>query len=334
MESKDLVSSCLDKDEQELQRLCQIKKEMKNNFDNIFHNFQTCIHGLRPDWFHQSRGYTFQFIFGEKFDSFKNIFDHNIDQLKKQLDKEELHECDYKTYLSNLVRQKKKFQEYAHYDTESLKKKILSYLNEIEKGIDARARHEEELRRKERMDNEKREKLKILLYTHLEFLSGIDSENTCSSGGFQRAFRLFFEEEEVSMVVFKVFKNQFQKFITTQISMDYDDSLANRFFTAYTLCDAQMVNERTIQTQEGIVNMVKDKGDVGLVVTESSRTELGKQNGSSRSGNDTWAKGVDIRLSNDTKQLNEVQSTAAYNVFVNDKQHAEQPKYFNEGGVD
>ncbi|GKA34790.1 hypothetical protein Tco_0721219 [Tanacetum coccineum] len=91
MESKDMVSSCLDKDEQELQRLCEIKKEMKKKFDNIFHNFQICIHGLRPDWFHPNGEYAFQFLFGEKFHSFKKIFDHNIDQLKKQLDKEELH---------------------------------------------------------------------------------------------------------------------------------------------------------------------------------------------------------------------------------------------------
>ncbi|GJS88069.1 hypothetical protein Tco_0770705 [Tanacetum coccineum] len=36
-------------------------------------------------------------------------------------------------------------------------------------------------------------------------------------------------------------------------------------------------NERMIQPQEGMVNMVKDKCNVGLVVMESSRTELEKQ---------------------------------------------------------
>ncbi|GJT69443.1 hypothetical protein Tco_1028729 [Tanacetum coccineum] len=151
---------------------------MKKNFNNIFYNFQTCVHGLRPDWFHQSGEYAFKFFFGEKFNSFKNIFDHNIDQLKKQLDKEELHECDSKTclavlkkqfetffdpksplsyqYQSGLARQKEKFQEYAHYDTVSLKKTILSYLNSIEKRIDERACHEEELRIKERNVKDRR----------------------------------------------------------------------------------------------------------------------------------------------------------------------------------
>ncbi|GJU37954.1 hypothetical protein Tco_1186308 [Tanacetum coccineum] len=146
----------------------------------------TCIHGLHLDWFHQSEKYAFQFLFGEKFNSFKNIFDHNIDQLKKQLEKEELHECDSKEclavlkkqfeiffdpksplsysyqYQSNLARQKETFQEYAHYDTESLKKTILSYQNSIEKRIDERACHEEELRIKERNVKERRNKVKWL----------------------------------------------------------------------------------------------------------------------------------------------------------------------------
>ncbi|GKC36602.1 hypothetical protein Tco_1048986 [Tanacetum coccineum] len=185
MESKDMVSSCLDKDEQELQRLCEIKKEMKNKFENIFHNFQICIHGLRPNWFHQSGEYAFQFLFGEKFQSFKNIFDNNIDQLKKQLDKEELHECDSKTclavlkkqfdtffdlksslsssyqYQSELARQKEIFQEYAHYTYQSLKETILAYLNTIDKMIDERACHEEELRIIEKDVKNKQEKLEM-----------------------------------------------------------------------------------------------------------------------------------------------------------------------------
>nr|GEU83814.1 hypothetical protein [Tanacetum cinerariifolium] len=54
-------------------------------------------------------GYAFLFLFGEKFQLFKNIFDHNIDQLKKQLDKKELHECDSKTCVAVLKKQFEKF---------------------------------------------------------------------------------------------------------------------------------------------------------------------------------------------------------------------------------
>ncbi|GKD20793.1 hypothetical protein Tco_1222496 [Tanacetum coccineum] len=73
----------------------------------------------------------------------------------------------------------------------------------------------------------------------------------------------------------------------------------------YKKVDDNKVNERTMQPQEGMVNMVKDKCDVGLVVKESNRTELEKQDESSSSRNDTRTKGADINLSNDRKPLNE-----------------------------
>ncbi|GJW80276.1 hypothetical protein Tco_0144251 [Tanacetum coccineum] len=167
---------------------------------------------------------------GAEFQSFKNIFDNNIDHLKEQLDNEELHKYDSKTclavlkkqfepffdlksslsssyqYQSKLALQKKIFQEYAHYtpqipgdnsdakreiqelkencskkfqelkkvvlvlnprvlftnenefafegrcfkkytlhDIKSTKDMLVRYLNAIEKEIDARAHHEEEL---------------------------------------------------------------------------------------------------------------------------------------------------------------------------------------------
>ncbi|GJV12866.1 hypothetical protein Tco_1354407 [Tanacetum coccineum] len=70
------------------------------------------------------------------------------------------------------------------------------------------------------------------------------------------------------------------------------------------------------------------------VVNERSETQLETQNKSSTSGNDTRSKGADIKFSNDTESMNEVQSTATYNVFANEKQHAKQPKFIHEGGVD
>ncbi|GKC16524.1 hypothetical protein Tco_1013306 [Tanacetum coccineum] len=94
----------------------------------------------------------------------------------------------------------------------------------------------------------------VILHTLLKNISKEYLTNTCLSSGFQRAFlslfgkeieyftpRLFFNKdklekqlneeefnEEITMVVFKVFKNQFQQFITTHIFMDYDDQMANK----------------------------------------------------------------------------------------------------------
>ncbi|GKD00118.1 hypothetical protein Tco_1170392, partial [Tanacetum coccineum] len=144
---------------------------------------------------------------------------------------------------------------------------------------------------------------------------GIESENTCSSGGFQRAFSSFFGAavEHFSPIMF--------------FNLDKLEKQLNN-------TEFDKVNESLMQTQEGMVNMVKDNCDVSFVVTESNGTELEKQDESSRSSNDTRAEGAVIRLSNDTKLVNEVQSTSSYNMFANDKQHAKQPKFINEGKVD
>ncbi|GJW64177.1 hypothetical protein Tco_0116061 [Tanacetum coccineum] len=64
-------------------------------------------------------------------------------------------------YQSELARQKEIFQEYAHYTYQSLKETILSYLNAIEKMIDERACHEEELQITEKDVKDKQEKLEM-----------------------------------------------------------------------------------------------------------------------------------------------------------------------------
>ncbi|GKC52187.1 hypothetical protein Tco_1074932, partial [Tanacetum coccineum] len=180
---------------------------------------------------------------------------------------------------------------------------------------------------KERND-QKRSAWYILEYFKiLEDFSKEDLTNIYFSNRFQRAFSSFFGEdieyfaprlffnmdklekklneaefnEEITMVVFNVFNNQFQQFITQHISMDYDQ-MENKFFTEYTLCDAQTfkdilihqmdsvekviverglykrahdsrVNKRMTQMKKGMVNMVKDKYDDGFVVKAKRGTK-------------------------------------------------------------
>ncbi|GJR91598.1 hypothetical protein Tco_0215609 [Tanacetum coccineum] len=208
----------------------------------------------------------------------------------------------------------------------------------------------------------------VILHILLKDISKEDFTNTCFSSGFQRAFlslfreeieyfapRLFFNmdklekklneqefNEEITMVVFKMFKNQVQQFITTHITMDYDDQMANKFFTEYTLCDAQVFQNILIDKMDSFEKAIVERGlykracDIreNERMMQTSGTQLKKQNESSRSRNDTRADGADIKLSNEPELMNEVQSTAAYNVFANDRQHPEQPKFINEGGVD
>ncbi|GKA00897.1 hypothetical protein Tco_0880858 [Tanacetum coccineum] len=114
-----------------------------------------------------------------------------------------------------------------------------------------------------------------ILHKLSDFLSGIDSKNTCSSGGFQHAFSSFFGEE-----------------------VEY---FAPKMFFNLNKLENQLNNEESDE--------------------EWDRNR--KQDERSRSGNDIRAEGADIRLSNNTKRVNKVQSAAAYNVFANDRQHAE-----------
>ncbi|GJT66947.1 hypothetical protein Tco_1018427 [Tanacetum coccineum] len=384
---------------------------MKKKFDNILHHFQTCIHGLRPNWFHQSGEYAFQFLFGAEFQSFKNMFNNNIDHLKEQLDKEELYEYDSKTclsvlktqfepffdlksslsssyqYQSDLALQKKFFQEYAHYTYQSLKETILSYLNTTEKMIDETACHEEKLRITEKVVKDKQEKLETkkqeIMILKSECSSTRDSSDTkrekqemkenCSKT-FQELKKvilvlnpgvLFANENEFAFEL----RKQSEAFLINRNPKSLDLSMFSYYLEVFQKCtlhdikstkdmlvrylnaiekeiDARAyyeeelarvydsrVNEKMMQTQAGMVYMVQDKCDDGLVVKARRGIESNMRDVCSKSGNDTQAEGPDIRLSNDIKPLHDVQSIVAYNVNANDRQHAEQTKFINEGKV-
>ncbi|GJR58788.1 hypothetical protein Tco_1500950 [Tanacetum coccineum] len=378
------------------------------------------------------------------------MFDNNIDHLKEQLDKEELHESDSKTclavlktqfepffdlksslsssyqYQSDLALQKKIFQEYAHCTYQSLKETIISYLNTIDKMMNERACHEEELWITKKDVKDKQEKLEMekqeTMIQKSKCSSPGDSSNTkrekqemkenCSKT-FQElkkvvlvlnprvlfinenefAFKVLFGEDYDSFA-YKFYHNlarlenqmshveyhegnsktclielkkQREAFLTNENPKSLDLSMFSYYlkvFQKYTLHDIKStkdmlvrylnaiekeidarahhegelarvydsrVNEKMMQTQAGMVYMVKDKCDDGLVVKARRGTEFDMRDECSKSGNDTQAEGPDIRLSNDTKPLHEVQSTVAYNVNANDRQHAEQPKFINEG---
>ncbi|GJS66153.1 hypothetical protein Tco_0680717 [Tanacetum coccineum] len=158
----------------------------------------------------------------------------------------------------------------------------------------------------------------VILHTLLKDISKEDFTNTCFSSGFQRAFLSLFGEEIEYFAPSKM--DSFEKAIVER--------------GLYKRARDIRESERMMQTQEKMINMVKDKCDVGLVFNERSGTQSKKQNESSRSQNDTKADGADIKLSNEPELMNEVQSTATYNVFANDRQYPEQPKFINEGGVD
>nr|GEV33630.1 hypothetical protein [Tanacetum cinerariifolium] len=104
-------------------------------------------------------------------------------------------------------------------------------------------------------------------------------------------------QEDGSMAAFWVVKNQFQKFIDSQFTLDYDSQMTDKYFVEYT----------------GIKwNRIKSANDIN------------------KSGNDTDADDADIIPIYDEEPMAEVQLTAGCNIFTTRQQHTEQPEIINE----
>ncbi|GKF38186.1 hypothetical protein Tco_0118247 [Tanacetum coccineum] len=163
------------------------------------------------------------------------------------------------------------------------------------------------------------------------------------------------------MAAFWVLNRQFQQFINSEFSLDYDSQMTNKYFVEYTGIKVKhfrdtllqhmgnvkksiaertrhqrqydrRVNKRQMQTQESNIDTGKSV-DADWVVTESSRTESKVQDDSSRSGNDTDTDDADIRPIYDEEPMADVQLTAECNIFATRQQHTEQPEIINEGRV-
>ncbi|GJX54415.1 hypothetical protein Tco_0282784 [Tanacetum coccineum] len=226
------------------------------------------------------------------------------------------------------------------------------------------------------------------LHSHLQVLSNTDLKGTHIEHGFRREFMSIFGQdvdtftrtmllnvdqlqkqldkdefqEDGSMAAFWVVNNQFQKFINSKFTLDYDSQMTDTYFVEYTGLEVQhfrdtllqnlgnvkksvaertrhqrqyerRVNKRQMQTQESKIDTGKAL-DADLVDTESIRTDSTVQDDSSRSGNDTDADDADIRPIYDEEPMAEVQLTAECNIFAIGQQHTEQPEIIVEGRVD
>ncbi|GJX55384.1 hypothetical protein Tco_0285281 [Tanacetum coccineum] len=146
-----------------------------------------------------------------------------------------------------------------------------------------------------------------------------------------------FQEDE-SMAAFWVINRQFQKFINSQFTLDYDNQMADKYFVEYTRIEVTLfretllqhmtnvkksiaertrhqrqydrrVNKRQMQTQESKIDLIEAL-DASLVFIESSGTKSGKQDTSSRSGNDTDTDDADIRPIYDEEPMTEEKAFA------------------------
>ncbi|GJX22277.1 hypothetical protein Tco_0226722 [Tanacetum coccineum] len=206
-------------------------------------------------------------------------------------------------------------------------------------------------------------------HSHLKFLQRDSKKGTTIEHGVKREFMSLFgqdvdtftstmflnidqlqkqldkdEFQEVeSMTAFWVANNQFQKFIDSKFTLDYDSQMTDTYFVEYTGIEVKKhFREYTTPTpglmlrnaaQEIKIDMGKAL-DADLVDTESIKTDSTVQDDSSRSGNDTDADDADIRPIYDEEPMAEVQLTAECNIFAIGQQHTEQPEIIVEGRVD
>ncbi|GKA96546.1 hypothetical protein Tco_0818641 [Tanacetum coccineum] len=169
-------------------------------------------------------------------------------------------------------------------------------------------------------------------------------------------------QEDGSMEAFWVINRQFQMFINSHFTLDYDSQMTDKYFVEFTRIEVKQfretllqhmdnikksfaerirhqrqydkrVNKRKMLKQESKVDLGKALDD-GLVVTESNGTESGKRDVSIMLGNDTDTNDADIRPIYDEETMAEVHLTAECNIFATGQHHTEQPKINNEGRVD
>ncbi|GJR22494.1 hypothetical protein Tco_0971021 [Tanacetum coccineum] len=121
-------------------------------------------------------------------------------------------------------------------------------------------------------------------------------------------------QEIRSMAAFKVLETQFQIFIKSRIYLDDEYVSIDKRALHKREYDSR-VNERQMQTTEEKVD-TSTTLDVGLVNTESSRTESRKQDTRSSSRNDVDTDDADIKPVYDEELMAEVQLTAEINVLA------------------
>ncbi|GKB15573.1 hypothetical protein Tco_0849496 [Tanacetum coccineum] len=182
------------------------------------------------------------------------------------------------------------------------------------------------------------------LHSYLQVLSKEDLKGTRIEHGFKRAFMSLFGQDDDTFTTFWVLNNQFQKFIDSQFSLDYDSQMTDNYFVECTGIEVKhfrdtllqhmgnvkksvakrirhqrrydrRVNKQQMQTQKSKIDTGKAV-DANLVVTESSGTESDVQDDSSRSGNDTDADDAYIIPIYDKEPMDKVQLTAECNIFA------------------
>ncbi|GJT12956.1 hypothetical protein Tco_0859998 [Tanacetum coccineum] len=303
--------------ERELQLTQRLAKQRHSNCMTWFEQLETHLHDLyllNSPYAVDAFKPAFRSFFGEEHQTFKLKMFHNLDQLRLQLERENLYGVNEKTCLQALRTQFKEFLASKGVNATDL-------LNQgWQQDFEDFTRCEPSAYRRELLEN--LDTLEAVIHRVVNTYGVLHMEN-----GSQLHDEILHEHQIKSSV-----KMQSQDIQINPVQA-MDDSL---IVSKSSLIEPENNNafskseiETQMQRQEEKVDM-REAVDAGLVVTESSGTKPDKQDTSSSSGNyTTQAVDADIGPVNDEEPFAEVQLTALHNILANEQQHTEQsePSY-------
>ncbi|GKB00330.1 hypothetical protein Tco_0828323 [Tanacetum coccineum] len=321
-----MESSNSNSKERELQLTQRLAKQRHSICMTWFEQLETHLHDLyllNSPYAVDAFKPAFRSFFGEEHQTFKLKMFHNLDQLRLQLERENLHGVNAKTCLQALRTQFKEFLASKGVNATDL-------LNQgWQQDFEDFTRCEPSAYRRELLEN--LDTLEAVIHRVVNTYGVLRMKenelNALKENGSQLHDEILHEHQIKSSV-----KMQSQDIQINPVQA-MDDSL---IVSKSSLIEPENNNafskseiETQMQRQEEKVNM-REAVDAGLVVTESSGTKPDKQDTSSSSGNyTTQAVDADIGPVNDEEPFAEVQLTALHNILANEQQHTEQsePSY-------
>ncbi|GJR70971.1 hypothetical protein Tco_0017036 [Tanacetum coccineum] len=290
-------------------------EQLETHLSNLYHNkLSRAADAFKP---------AFLAFFGAEHQTFGLKMFHNLDQLKLQFKRENLHEVHAKTCLEVLRLQFKEyfaspavnssdhlsqcwqdaFNMYMYCDPETYRRNLIEYLDMLVDVL-----HES-----------------VLQYGILRMKE--NEVNALKENGRQLHDEILHEHQ-----IMKSVKMQSQDIQINPVQAVDDSSIVSK----NSLIESENNNALSKSEIETQMHMREEKVDmrealdVGLVVTESSGTNPDKQDTSSSSENyTTHAVDANIGPVNDEEPFAEVQLTAQHNILANEQQHTEQsePSY-------
>nr|GEX73451.1 hypothetical protein [Tanacetum cinerariifolium] len=248
-----------------------MKKDLKGN--RIDHGFK----------------WAFMSLFSLDDDTFTSTMHLNVDQLQKQLDKDEFQEVEFIAAFWVINRQFQKFTdsqftldydsqmadkyfaEYTKIKVKQFRETLLQHMIDVKMSVAERTRHQRQYDR-----SGKKFKSKI---------QAADLKGNRIDHGFKWAFMSLFSQDDdtftstmllnvdqlqkqldkdefqevESIAAFWVINRQFQKFTDSQFTLDYDSQMADKYFAEYTRIKVKQFRETLLQHMTDVKMSVAER---------------------------------------------------------------------------